>query len=253
MNNRVVRRGGSILKHCGEGQVADLVNLTRHLVRHGIVTPPASPAIDPHMIEFPYVEGVGGLEFVLANGMQGLRELLCSIARFHEAPPPIGVSVFDPFKMIRQRIPLSHDKRIIELAEILRFSLPVNRPRCLLHGDLHVGQFLIDKSEKIWIIDLEDTALGPREADLGNFAAHLATRVETRKSPCLVDNFSFWLDAVLSAYMLDTPKVDGPLAMEYARIALLRRTLKLNELGEPSLLNQMLKRSPADFAVFSPG
>lgn len=45
-------------------------------------------------------------------------------------------------------------------------------PTCLIHGDFHPGQILI--SDKMtYLIDIDRLAVGPAEADLGNFIAQL--------------------------------------------------------------------------------
>lgn len=47
-----------------------------------------------------------------------------------------------------------------------------NPPTCLIHGDFHPGQILIDDN-MTYIVDLDRLAVGPSEADVGNFLAQL--------------------------------------------------------------------------------
>jgi aminoglycoside phosphotransferase (APT) family kinase protein len=110
-----------------------------------------------------------------------------------------------------------------------------------VHGDFHAGQLIMDSAGRVWLLDLEDLATGAPESDLGNFAAHLATRPETRRGP-IQQGFEHWLGHTLEAYRSIGGVGHSGLAHSHGRIALIRRALKLRERGDPSVLSELAGR-----------
>jgi hypothetical protein len=67
------------------------------------------------------------------------------------------------------------------------------------------------------LIDLDDAALGPPELDVGNLLAHIEL-LELRRGRDLGDGKR----ALLAAYEVDGPELNGPLLDRCRRLTLLR-------------------------------
>jgi hypothetical protein len=143
-----------------------------------------------------------------------------------EAMPTDGLTRFDPFLRIRPRLSAAppHIRRLA--TDLADRDAAVGWPAAtVIHGDFHPGQCLQDRSGIVWLVDLDDLALGPPEADLGNLAAWMATNVEgnLEKRTC---------DAMAKVHSLSRQS-DPALIVHFSRIATLRRALKLAEKGLP--------------------
>jgi aminoglycoside phosphotransferase (APT) family kinase protein len=101
-----------------------------------------------------------------------------------------------------------------------------------VHGDLHPGQFIRDRRGQVWLIDLDDLALGPPEVDFGNLAACLATR---RPGP-----LHEMARHAIAGVVAETPSANPALVAHFCEIALLRRALKLRERGLDWVFRQLL-------------
>lgn len=182
----------------------------------GVPTPAVlSPSGDKGLC-FENVEGQSGQALL----SEDLAPLLSVVARLHRASLP-NLPAFDPFLRIRPRAALA---TALPADDIL--SEPVPDGHTTLHGDLHVGQFIQSRDGDVWIVDLDDLAVGPPEADLANFAAHLATSQPSR-------SIRDWSDRVCNAWATLGDPVDHDVFARFLRFALLRRHLKLREAGRP--------------------
>jgi hypothetical protein len=143
-----------------------------------------------------------------------------------------GLARFDPFLRIRPRLSAATSAIRDLHAELVAKDAALGwTATTVIHGDFHPGQCLQDRSGKIWLIDLDDLALGPPEADLGNLAAWIATSTTG-------DLASQTHSAVAQVQAL-TPQADPLLIAHFCRIARLRRALKLAGKGQPWALAQL--------------
>jgi len=170
---------------------------------------------NPRSVEFDRIEGLTGQ----ALRETDLQSLLESVSRIHACTVP-GLEPFDPFLRIRPRLTATSSHLI---RAVLRDPVPDGS--ATLHGDLHVGQFIRDGQGKVWIVDLDDLALGPPEADLANFAAHLATSGPGSISLCS--------QRVVTAWTGLGQACNDDIFQSYLRFSLVRRHLKLREAGRP--------------------
>lgn len=172
---------------------------------------------------------------VTPAGDPDLAGMLAALARLH-AMPGAGLSRFDPFRRITPRLaaappPLRALAAGLAAADAA-CGWPASSP---VHGDFHPGQVLADAGGTVWLVDLDDMALAPPEADLGNLAAWLASA-----APC---DLSAGLPQALARVLAHRPGANPALAAHFARIALLRRALKLAARGEDWAAAQ-LARTP---------
>ena len=183
---------------------------------------------------FQRIEGKTGR--ALAEG--DLAQLLSVVARMHSVSLP-GLPKFDPFLRVRPRATLPTR---LPVRDIL--AEPVPRGRATLHGDLHVGQFIHGSDGTMWVVDLDDMALGPPEADLANFTAHLATSLPERSTPD-------WSDRVCQAWAGIGQFLDHNSFACFLRFALLRRHLKLREAGRYDFEDEILSylRESSNFSI----
>lgn len=197
----------------------------------GVPTPGAQAGPNSMSVAFDRIDGDSGIGLVDLCGLAGL---LGPLAALHRTPAQ-GLAPYDPFLRIRPRLAEAPDSGV-DAALLARVGAGLPRGGVALHGDFHAGQLIRDSRGDVWIVDLDDMAVGPAEADLGNFAAHLATRPETGVAP-LRTSLEHWCDRVCAAW--PTP-CDRGLVVRYMRIAALRRALKLRERGDRNLLPELL-------------
>jgi hypothetical protein len=145
---------------------------------------------------------------------------------------PDGLDRFDPFLRIRPRLDVA-PWAIRDLhAELVAQDAALGwRETGVIHGDFHPGQCLQDRSGKVWLVDLDDLALGPIEADLGNLAAWIAT---SRAG----DLAGLTHSALMQVQALAS-QADPLLVAHFCRIATLRRALKLAGKGQSWALAQL--------------
>lgn len=183
--------------------------------RAGVLTPAVLERIGPKSVCFERIEGRGQPDAA------ALMQVLPSVNRM----PHCGLLRFDPFLRIRPRLP-GAPKPIRDLAhQLMETDASMNWPQtAVIHGDFHPGQVLCDAQGLLWLVDLDDLALAPREADLGNLAAWMATQGLQDLSP--------------PAAVLD-PSADPALTRHFFAIALLRRALKLAGKGQTDVLSRL--------------
>ena len=102
----------------------------------------------------------------------------------------------------------------------------------VLHGDFHLRQLIRLKNRNDFIlVDLDDLATGPAEADLGNCIAHLATSdgVDGRSIETTIQGL---IPCFVAGYRETSPiDLDHDAIRLFAALALVRRALKLTERG----------------------
>lgn len=205
------------LKHYADaGRAQEALRRTLALRQQGLPTPMAGQGPSPETLRFQRIEGQTARDLI---GV-ALTPLLHAIRRLHAAQMN-GLPAYDPLLRIRPRLALTDNPHLKRLAEG-----PVPTGRALLHGDLHVGQFIREPSGKIWLIDLDDLAIGPPEADIANFAAHLAT-TDPRVG------IAEWATHVCGAWVSVGGSVAPSVFTRFLHLALLRRHLKLRAAGRP--------------------
>jgi hypothetical protein len=165
---------------------------------------------------FERIEGEPGSQLIDGE----LIDLLSVVAQLHRAPVE-GLPPYDPFLRIRPRrmVPTA-----LPVTEILSEPVPVGH--ATLHGDLHAGQFIRRSGARVWVVDLDDLATGPPEADIANLTAHLAT---SRSS----EGIGVWSERVCTVWSQVGDPVEPDLFTRFLRFALLRRHLKLREARRP--------------------
>lgn len=150
--------------------------------------------------------------------------------------PGHGLLRFDPFLRILPRLAFAPTGIWDIVADLSAQNSASAWPEAaVIHGDFHPGQVLVDALHKVWLIDLDDLALAPPEADLGNLAAWIATQSAGHLKTQTI--------AALSRVLALRPKSDHALADHFCRIALVRRALKLAEKGQTWALDQVLLRA----------
>lgn len=213
---------------------AALLNSTR-LSGAGVTTPAARIAGQGKLVAFRRIEGLPGMAGLTGSGMSVLGAMMKQTVALHKVSPYAGIGHFDPLKRIRPRMkPASETIFAHAIAEELECVDRMTPKVGLVHGDLHAGQFILDPNGQAWLLDFDDLAIAPAEADLGNFAAHLATRLDTCHSG-YVPALRHWLVLTLKAYREAGGRADPKLAESFGRIALVRRALKLSERGDGSV------------------
>ncbi|MCU0802127.1 MAG: aminoglycoside phosphotransferase family protein [Rhodobacteraceae bacterium] len=172
---------------------------------------------------------------IVPQGQASLPQMLDVVARV-QAMPVAGLARFDPFLRIRPRL-IQASARIAGLvARLETQDRALNWPaNSVVHGDFHPGQVLRDATGKVWLIDLDDLALGPPEVDAGNLAAWLAT--QGPGDLAAMHRTAFRLVRALS------PQADADLLAHFCAIAVVRRALKLAEKGQPWALDQLERTS----------
>lgn len=207
---------------------------SRALIGQGIATPVARPGPSPSRLRFDRIDGSTGPALIGRN----LESLLAVVADLHRTEVS-GLPTHDPLLRIRPRLALTGNARLRALAE---GTVPAGR--AVLHGDLHVGQFVVTPSGKVWLVDLDDLAIGPPEADLANFTAHLAT-TEPRRG------IASWAGQVRRAWLSLGRGLEPDIFDRCLELALLRRHLKLRAAGRPDFEAEILAylRESASFSI----
>jgi|GEM_PF-2976600 len=214
----------AFVKHYPSPSAADrALRRSRALAEAGLPTPAVLARIGPQALCFQRIAPAGPLPDLA--GMLRLLEQLNGI-------PNCGLPRFDPFLRIRPRLHRAPGG-LASLAQRLHARLDATAARApaVVHGDFHPGQVLRDGAGHLWLVDLDDMALAPREADLGNLAAWMATQAI---GP-LADSAAMARHAILR----HVQGAEAGLVALFCDIALLRRALKLAERGEGWALDQL--------------
>jgi Phosphotransferase enzyme family len=202
--------------------------LSIRLGGHGVLTPNATHGAGSRLVQFDLIAAETGLVAFSREAKAVLPLMMKSLVTLHAVKPCEGVEPYEPLRKITPRLTAGHNPLRPLLSEALNELETLKVEAGLIHGDLHVGQFLLDGEEKCWLIDFDDVAIGDPAADLGNFAAHLATRPETSGGAPLV-SMRHWLAVVLYNYRQAGGFASAHSADVYGRLALVRRALKLSQ------------------------
>jgi hypothetical protein len=202
--------------------------------RAGVQTPAVLDRVGPMQLSFARIA---------AGAPPGLAEMIGVLPTLNRMPKD-GLSRFDAFLRIRPRLGAAPPEVRNLAAALEAQDAALGWPSAsVIHGDFHPGQTMRDRSGTVWLLDLDDLALAPPEADLGNLAAWIATRsqgvLEMRAKGALAE---------VSAL---APGADAGLTRHFLRIALVRRSLKLAEKGVPWALDQLALRS-RDIVLLDP-
>lgn len=222
------------LKHYSDRAATEEAVRRSSALRSADVSTPAILGFGKTTIDFQKVDGQsGGL-----LDLDDLSPLLSEVARLHQASVK-NLPRYDPFLRVRPRLTVPTR---LPVSDIL--SEPVPNGTATLHGDLHVGQFIRSDDQTIWIVDLDDLAIGPPEADIANFAAHLATSLRSR-------SIRDWSGRVCRAWAEIGGALEDAVFHRFLRFALLRRHLKLREAGRPDFEKEILTylRDSSNFSI----
>ena len=188
----------------------------------GVATPAVLERSGPLTLDF---------ERVVVAGPPLLEDMIAALLPLHRMPRE-GLTRFDPFCRILPRLGGASPQLSAMVAALQAEDRACAWAECaVVHGDFHPGQTLRDGEGRIWLVDLDDLALAPPEADFGNLAAWMATQREGA--------LQAQVDAALTQVLALAPGADPALARHFCRIALLRRGLKLAEKGQPWVLQQL--------------
>ncbi len=219
-------------RYASRKQAEDAARYGDLLSKAGVLTPQGRLAGRGCLVAYHRIGGVAGLPAIAEFREAILAPMMKQARTLHTATPPGGIAPFDPLKRIVPR--LTDDLEAVYAPFVAAALEDIDRASakpCLVHGDLHAGQYIADAEGNTWLLDFDDLALAPLEADLGNFAAHLATRPETMAAD-YVPGMRQWLVQTVAAYRASAGEVNVPLAEAYGRIALVRRALKLAARGD---------------------
>jgi hypothetical protein len=206
---------------------ADVALLRSHAARRvGVPTPAVHTMVGRLVLSF---------ERVVASDPPSLAQMVAVLQCLQRLPPD-GLTRFDPFLRIRPRLGFA-PARICALVTALQATdQALHWPdSSVVHGDFHPGQTIRDTTGKIWLLDLDDLALAPTEADLGNLAAWFATQA--------AGNLDHFARHALAQVLALSPGADPALTRHFLKIALVRRALKLAEKGVPWALDQLPLRA----------
>jgi hypothetical protein len=244
---KVQRDGDFIIKSYaddGFGLATRVTLLAEQLRESGLLIPQTWRARDNVSTRQAWIDGptlrecmrdwfVQGDAEVLVHSDQALVGVMGALRDLHEVCVPVrDLQPHDPFLRIDARIEKS-DLRFRSAAARLRECLAARLIELsfgpfLIHGDFHAGQTIFESStQRWWLIDLDDAAIGAREFDVANFCVHIATS-GPRTGAQSFDHMSTILERCLSAY---GEPLDPEGLKTFAAAAFLRRGLKLAERG----------------------
>ena len=197
----------------------------------GIATPLPIREND-RTLRFPRIKGTTGPDLIarlpdLLSPLLGLNRLRL---------PSLGLPQHDPLRRIRPRLALAPPPVASLVLEQVPL-LPEGTDR-VCHGDFHPGQVIHDAEGRSWLLDLDDLALGPVEADLGNLIAWLASQPLRAPRP-LTDRLVDSRATLVAAWTGLGGRTDPAILAPYMTLALIRRALKRAESGDTSLLDEL--------------
>jgi streptomycin 6-kinase len=241
MKNRIRRCPPYLFKRFSTPAEAEAaVSRSALLHKAGVQTAKAATNFGSRLVRFDLIEAETGFAVLLRQGKSVLPTLMQNLVALHVVKGLADLQPFQPLMKITPRLSEAHHQAFAPLvSQALGEISDLPGETCVIHGDLHVGQFLIDASGTCWLIDFDDVAIGDPAADLGNFAAHLATRPETCSGPPFAA-MRQWLAMVLDAYHRVGGHTSAQAADAYGRLALVRRVLKLQQTRSDEFADQLL-------------
>lgn len=219
--------GGAFLKRYSSQEAAETA-FKRSIVAQaaGVPTPAVLGQSGPMVLSF---------ERIAAQGKPLLGEMVQVVSLLHRMPPR-GLARFDPFLRINSRLSAAPPPVGLLVDALQRQDAALCWSGVsAIHGDFHPGQTVRDSLGKVWLIDLDDMALAPPEADLGNLAAWLATQTTGELGALEAD--------ALAQVLPLAPDADPILVAHFCAIALVRRALKLAERGQCWVIGQLPLRA----------
>lgn len=225
---------GFLKRYADADRAREALRRTHALRRQSVPTPSARTGSGPAELVFDRIEGRTGRDLIGIS----LAPLLRLVSGLHSAMVP-DLADYDPLLRITPRLGLTNEPLLRSIAQ---GSFP--KGRALLHGDLHVGQFIMVPSGEVWLVDLDDLAVGPPEADLANLAAHLAT---TDPGAGIAE----WAGRVCREWESLGGVLEPSVFARFLQLALLRRHLKLRSAGRPDFALEILTylRDRASFSI----
>lgn len=232
MNARVTIGQSTVLKRFSSAAAAEAA-LARAKALHeaGITTPVPTRTSDLTLC-FPRIHGDTATALLASKP-----DLLAPLVNLHRIKPPgLSLQPYDPLARIHPRLslaPIWMTNRITQIVPRLR-----NEMQRLCHGDFHPAQVIRDAEGLSWLLDLDDLALGPIEADLGNLIAWLATQ-QGLPDMALADRQEQARRSVLLEWRAMAGGIDLHSLGDFTTLAIFRRALKQAEKGDTSLLHQV--------------
>lgn len=185
-----------------------------------------------HLVVLSEVPGAPLTSSLTAGDVQSSARAGAALGAWHAAWRGTAPGAHQPHTVARELAILEKrlERTAPELAAAVRATLPSVAGGewgwpTIVHRDLYEEQIMV--SERIGLIDLDDSALGPPELDLGNLLGHLLL-LERRSGADL----ALVTDAFLDAYRTRGPVLDDSLLERCRALALLRLACIH---GEPSL------------------
>lgn len=232
MNAATWIEDGRFLKRYPSPEAADRALERSRLAREaGAPTPDARATPRAGHVSFSIVAGTMGSTLAAA----GRIDLLLPPLRPLRSMKQDGLGRLDPFARIDLRLAIGPDWLPARIEGLRTRPWPATG---VVHGDFHPGQVIRDQTGLVWLVDLDDLALGPVEADLGNLVAHLATAASTAGGD-LSGSLAGWTARVAGAWRRIHSAPDRSLLEHFRTIAVVRRALKLAENGRPWVLHQL--------------
>jgi thiamine kinase-like enzyme len=190
--------------------------------RVGVCTPAARSGVPSNVIIFQRIEAFRTADLAEMLG------LLKDLARM----PTDIFERFDPFARIVPRLPPAPSETGLLVKQLQAADAALQWPaNSVVHGDFHPGQVIKDGGGKVWLLDLDDMALGPAEVDLGNLAAWMATQE--------LGNLKDQIAQATATVLMASSREDAALARHFCTIAVVRRALKLREKGIDWVMKQL--------------
>ncbi len=195
--------------------------------RAGVPTPVARLGPQDDVLTF---------EQIIPSEKPSLHAMLAPLAALRRMPSA-GLARYDPFARITPRLSSASPQVQRRVADLMAADQATGWPGdTVLHGDFHPGQVIRDAQDKVWLVDLDDLALGPAEADLGNLAAWMVTQQPTH----VAAGSAMAMARVRAAWIAMGETADAALVAHFCAIALIRRALKLRERGRDWVTRQLL-------------
>jgi Ser/Thr protein kinase RdoA (MazF antagonist) len=175
-----------------------------------------------HLVVLSEVPGTPLTRSLISGDLQVCGRAGAALGAWHAAGCGTAPGVHQPHTVARELAILDArlERTPAELAASVRGALPAVADvewgwPTIVHRDLYEEQIMV--GERIGLIDLDDSALGPPELDLGNLLGHLLL-LERRSGVDLTAVTAAFLDA----YRASGPALDEPLLERCRALTLLR-------------------------------
>jgi aminoglycoside phosphotransferase (APT) family kinase protein len=219
--------GAAFCKRYPTAEAAELARALCTAARNGgVPTPAVWQSAEADVLCFDRIE---------ACGAASLKAMVATLTVLRQMPKA-ALGRFDPFVRIRPRLQAAPSAMRALVENLAARDAALAWPAAaVVHGDFHPGQVIRDQTGKVWLIDLDDLALAPAEADLGNLAAWIATQKPGHLGGAAADALVQVLSVASGA--------DPRLTAHFLDVALIRRALKLQEKGVDWVVRQLSVRA----------